>query len=81
MNVRPNLKSFSKLAPSITGIDIKNVNSVAVLLDIPSNNAHIIVIPDLDVPGNIAAITWAHPIINADWYVISFIEFILNSFL
>lgn len=65
-NTNPNLNSLRKLAPNITGTDIKNVNSVLFSLDIPSKRAVIIVIPDLDVPGNIAAITCAKPIINAD---------------
>ena len=39
------------LAPNITGIPRKKVNSVAVSLDKPNINAPIIVTPDLLVPG------------------------------
>lgn len=66
VKISPNLNSLRKLAPNITGMDIRNVNSVLFSLDIPSKSPVIIVIPDLDVPGNMAAITWARPIISAD---------------
>ena len=78
--MKPNFINFSKEAPIITGIDIKKVNSVAFSRVIPSIKAVIIVIPDLDVPGKIAAITWDKPIIKADLYVIWAIIFLLLFF-
>ena len=51
-----NLTNLSNDAPNITGIAKKKVNSAATVLDTPSNNAPTIVAPDLEVPGNIAAI-------------------------
>ena len=50
----PNLISFSALAPNMTGIARKNVNSAATSLDTPMISAPTIVAPDLDVPGIIA---------------------------
>ena len=38
-------------APNITGIARKNVNSAATYLEVPSNNAPMIVAPERDVPG------------------------------
>lgn len=49
------LKTLRRLAPSITGIASIKVNSTATGLAIPIRSAPIIVAPDLDVPGNIAA--------------------------
>ena len=51
LNANPNFLSFNKLAPNITGIDIKNENSAAKLLESPRISAPIIVAPDLEVPG------------------------------
>ena len=51
LNAKPNFLSFNKLAPNITGIDIKNENSAAKLLESPRINAPRIVAPDLEVPG------------------------------
>ena len=45
---------MSRLAPNITGIAKKKVNSAATVLDTPKSRAPTIVAPDLDVPGNIA---------------------------
>ena len=56
VNDNPNLSILRRLAPNITGIAKKNVYSAATVLDIPINNAPIIVAPERDVPGNIAAI-------------------------
>lgn len=53
---KPNFNSFNALPPNIAGIAKKNVNSAAVVRDIPSNKAPTMVAPDLDVPGNAAAI-------------------------
>ncbi len=42
--------AFKRLAPNITGTAKKNVNSAAVALDTPINNAPIIVAPERYVP-------------------------------
>ena len=60
-----NLTSFSKLAPSMTGIAKKKVNSAATVLDTPIKSAPTIVAPERDVPGKIVAINWKNPIISA----------------
>ena len=60
-----NLTIFSKLAPSMTGIARKKVNSAATVLDTPIKSAPTIVAPERDVPGKTAAINWKNPIINA----------------
>lgn len=52
----PPFTSFNRLAPSMTGTDRINVNSADIVLDTPISNAPTIVAPDLDVPGNTAAI-------------------------
>lgn len=52
-----NLTNFKSEAPNITGIAKKKVNSAATVLDTPSKSAPTIVAPDLEVPGNIAAIS------------------------
>ena len=52
----PNLTSFARLAQSITGIASRNVNSTASFLENPIKSIAMIVIPDLEVPGNTAAI-------------------------
>ena len=56
VNTTPNLINLSKLAPNITGIAKKNVNSAATSLDTPINKAPNIVAPERDVHGKIAAI-------------------------
>lgn len=50
VKANPNLTSFSKDAPNITGIAKKNVNSAATLLLTPSINAPTIVAPLLLEP-------------------------------
>lgn len=55
VNVPPNLTSFKRLAPSITGIAKKNVNSAATVRDTPISSAPTIVAPERDVPGKTAA--------------------------
>ena len=57
VNPNPNLTSFNKLAPNIVGIAKQNVNSAAFALDNPISNPPMMVAPDLDVPGKIAAIS------------------------
>jgi hypothetical protein len=51
VKLKPNLTIFNKLAPNITGIDRKNENSAAILLDVPKMIPPRIVAPDLEVPG------------------------------
>ena len=51
----PNFTILRRLAPNMTGIARKNVNSAATVLDTPISNAPTIVAPDRDVPGNTAA--------------------------
>lgn len=65
LKARPNFSNFNRLAPNMTGIARKNVNSAAAVLEMPSSNAPIIVAPERDVPGKIAAINCHIPIINA----------------
>ena len=48
---RKNLRSFKALAPNITGIARKNVNSAATYLDTPKSRPPMIVAPERDVPG------------------------------
>lgn len=45
------LTIFNKLAPAITGIAIKNENSLATYLEHPQYRPPKIVAPDLEVPG------------------------------
>ena len=61
-----NFKILSALAPNMTGIAKKNVNSAATFLETPINNAPKIVAPERDVPG-INDNTWNPPIISAVW--------------
>ena len=51
VKTKPNFKSFNRLAPTITGIAKKNVNSAATKRDVPIKIAPIIVAPERDVPG------------------------------
>ena len=53
-NSKINFKVFKRLAPAITGIARKKVNSAPAGREMPSSKAAKIVIPDLDVPGIIA---------------------------
>ena len=78
VKAKPNFNILSKLAPNITGIARKKVNSVATNLDVPISIAPIIVAPDLDVPGSNDS-TWKIPIIIAVLYVKSFKLFIFAS--
>ena len=51
VKTKPNFKSFNKLAPAITGIARKNVNSAATSLEVPSKIAPNMVAPEREVPG------------------------------
>ena len=65
VKLNENLINLSRLAPNITGMAKKKVNSAATVLDTPIIRAPSIVAPDLDVPGNTAAINWKIPIKSA----------------
>ena len=65
VNANPNFNTFRRLAPNITGIARKKVNSAATVLDIPIIIAPRIVAPERDVPGSAAATSWQKPMINA----------------
>ena len=62
LNAKPNFSTFKRLAPNMTGIARKNVNSAATVLETPINNAPTMVAPERLVPGKIAAINWNTPI-------------------
>ena len=64
-NANPNLTSFKRLAPNITGIARKKVNSAATVLDTPIRSAPKMVAPEREVPGKTAAISWKNPMIKA----------------
>ena len=68
--LNPKRTIFNKLAPNITGIAKKNVNSAATVLDTPIIKPPTMVAPERDVPGEIAAINWKTPIMIASLYVI-----------
>ena len=78
VNPKPNFTILRRLAPSMTGIARKKVNSAATVLDTPIKSAPTIVAPDLEVPGNTPAISWKTPMISAVWYVISDKELIFG---
>ena len=65
VNVNPNFSTFRRLAPNITGIARKKVNSAATVLDIPIIIAPRIVAPEREVPGSAAATSWHRPMIRA----------------
>ena len=48
---RPNFKSLIKLAPNITGMARKKVNSAAISLEVPIKIPPMIVEPEREVPG------------------------------
>ena len=57
------------------------MNSAALGLERPNNKLPIIVAPERDVPGNIAASNWKHPITKASLYVIlSVVSFLFFLF-
>ena len=51
LKAKPNLTSFRRLAPNITGIARKKVNSAATVRDVPARIPPIMVDPERDVPG------------------------------
>ena len=54
---KPNFNILRRLAPSITGIARKKVNSAATVLETPIKSAPSMVAPEREVPGKIAAIS------------------------
>ncbi len=65
LKAKPNFTSFRRLAPNMTGIARKKVNSAATVRDVPSTRIPpIMVEPERDVPG-ITESTWKKPMINA----------------
>ena len=65
LNANPNFTIFNRLAPNMTGIARKKVNSAATGRDMPSSSAPTIVAPERDVPGNTAAMSWNTPMMRA----------------
>ena len=57
LNANPNFTNFNRLAPNITGIAKKIVNSAATARPTPIFYPPTIVAPDLEVPGSTAATT------------------------
>ena len=51
VRAKPNFTSFNKLAPNMTGIAIKKLNSAPMYLEQPKINAPKIVAPEREVPG------------------------------
>src|SRR5699024_11667301 len=51
VKLNPKLKSLTKLAPNITGMDMKKENSAAIGRSVPSKIPPTIVEPERDVPG------------------------------
>ena len=51
VNANPNFTSFRRLAPNITGIARKKVNSAATVLEVPTRIPPMIVEPEREVPG------------------------------
>ncbi len=64
LKAKPNLTSFRRLAPNITGIARKQVNSAATVRDVPARIPPIMVDPERDVPG-ITESTWKQPMISS----------------
>lgn len=62
---KPNFSNFNKLAPNMTGIAKKKVNSAAIVRLTPIIKPPKIVAPLREVPGKIAAINWNTPILSA----------------
>ena len=65
VKLKPNFTSFKALPPSMAGMARKNVNSAAVVREIPISRAPTIVAPEREVPGNTAAIIWNTAMIRA----------------
>lgn len=80
LKAKPNLSTLRRLAPSITGIARKKVNSAAAVLETPIRRAPRIVAPEREVPGKIAAISWNMPIASAVLYVICPVALIFAVF-
>ena len=51
LKAKPNFTSFRRLAPNITGIARKKVNSAATVREVPARIPPIMVDPEREVPG------------------------------
>ena len=51
VNANPNFNTFRRLAPNITGIARKKVNSAAATRETPIRSAPMMVDPEREVPG------------------------------
>ena len=67
VKAKPKLSIFRRLAPNITGMDIKNENSAATGLEAPISIPAMMVDPERDVPGMSAKI-WNKPTKKACLY-------------
>ena len=61
---KPNFRIFRRLAPNMTGIPRKKVNSAATVREVPARIPPIMVEPERDVPGTTES-TWNRPMMNA----------------
>ena len=64
LKAKPNFTSFRRLAPNITGIARKKVNSAATVREVPARIPPIMVEPERDVPGTTES-TWNRPMMSA----------------
>ena len=64
VKANPNFSTLMRLAPNITGMARKNVNSAATVRDVPSSIAPRMVAPERDVPGTRLS-TWNRPMPSA----------------
>ena len=79
VKAKPNFTIFRRLAPNITGIPRKKLNSAATLLEAPRRMPPRIVAPEREVPG-ISDRTWKMPIPMAGDQVMSLRE-LMRGFL
>ena len=61
---KPNFRIFRRLAPNMTGIPRKKVNSAATVREVPARIPPIMVEPERDVPGTTES-TWNRPMMSA----------------
>ena len=81
VNWKPNFTIFKRLAPNITGMARKNVNSAATVRLTPIIRAPTMVAPEREVPGKTAAISWNAPMMRAVLKVMSYRLLTLGFFL
>ena len=63
----------------MTGTARKKVNSAAQVLETPIRRAPMMVAPDREVPGKMAAMTWKRPMIRAVFQVKSRMRVMVGS--